>query len=320
MTDAELIDFAKHTVDIEISALTGLKEHIDGNFVAALKLIYNCSGKVIITGMGKSGHIANKIAATFASTGTPSFFLHPGEAGHGDLGMVSENDVLIALSYSGTASEIMLILPIIKRMGVKTIAITGNSQAIMSTECDVWLNGSVAQEACPNNLAPTSSTTTALAIGDALAMTLLEMRGFSADDFARSHPSGALGKKLLTNVEDIMHTDLPLVSPEDNVLESLVVMSSKQLGILIMVDEHTKLLGVFTDGDLRRLIQEYKGLDILTMAEVIGKLPKMIEAHYPAVKALELMEAHNINALPVVSKDKVVGAINMQTLMQHKII
>jgi arabinose-5-phosphate isomerase len=315
-----IINFAKNVVDIELSALEQFKNNLDDNFIQAVDILQNCTGKVVVTGMGKSGHIGKKIAATLASTGTPSFFLHPAEAGHGDLGMISENDVLIGISYSGTASEIMLILPIVKRLGVKTIAITGNKNAVMSQECDIWLNASVETEACPHNLAPTSSTTVALVLGDALAMSLLQQRGFSANDFARSHPSGALGKKLLTNTKDIMHTDLPLVKIEDNLLNSLVIMSSKKLGMLIAINEKNELIGVFTDGDLRRILENKTDITNLTIAQAIHTNPQSIEANTPAVKALALMQEFKINSLPVIENNQVVGAINMQTLIQNKII
>jgi arabinose-5-phosphate isomerase len=315
-----IINFAKNVVDIELSALEQFKNNLDDNFIQAVDILQNCTGKVVVTGMGKSGHIGKKIAATLASTGTPSFFLHPAEAGHGDLGMISENDVLIGISYSGTASEIMLILPIVKRLGVKTIAITGNKNAVMSQECDIWLNASVETEACPHNLAPTSSTTVALVLGDALAMSLLQQRGFSANDFARSHPSGALGKKLLTNTKDIMHTDLPLVKIEDNLLNSLVIMSSKKLGMLIAINEKNELIGVFTDGDLRRILENKTDITNLTIAQAIHTNPQSIEANTPAVKALALMQEFKINSLPVIKNNQVVGAINMQTLIQNKII
>jgi arabinose-5-phosphate isomerase len=315
-----IINFAKNVVDIELSALEQFKNNLDDNFIQVVDILQNCTGKVVVTGMGKSGHIGKKIAATLASTGTPSFFLHPAEAGHGDLGMISENDVLIGISYSGTASEIMLILPIVKRLGVKTIAITGNKNAVMSQECDIWLNASVETEACPHNLAPTSSTTVALVLGDALAMSLLQQRGFSANDFARSHPSGALGKKLLTNTKDIMHTDLPLVKIEDNLLNSLVIMSSKKLGMLIAINEKNELIGVFTDGDLRRILENKTDITNLTIAQAIHTNPQSIEANTPAVKALALMQEFKINSLPVIENNQVVGAINMQTLIQNKII
>ena len=319
-----LVKFGIKTIATELDSLLSLKQKLStsnsDNFIASCNLIKNCKGKVIIMGMGKSGHISNKIAATFASTGTPSFFIHPAEAGHGDLGMIEKNDVVIYISYSGTAREIIDLMPFIKRVGAKSIAITGNKNAEISIESNIWLDGSIENEACPHNLAPTSSTTVALVIGDALAMAVLQDKGFSADDFARSHPAGALGKKLLTNVADIMQSgeNLPTISQNIPLIDGLLIMSEKKLGMLIITDANFELKGIFTDGDLRRVIAAG---DINTdIFAIMTKNPKFIEQNKPAISALSIMEEFNLNCLPVIQNKKVVGAINMQTLIQAKIV
>jgi arabinose-5-phosphate isomerase len=315
-----LIEFGKQTIQSEIAALQDLLNSIDTNFSKACDIITNCTGKVVIMGMGKSGHIGAKIAATFASTGTPSFFVHPAEAGHGDLGMIEKNDVVIYISYSGTASEITALIPIIARQGNNTIAITGNEHAEISNASDVWLNGAVQKEACPHNLAPTSSTTVALALGDSLAMAVLQAKGFSVDDFARSHPAGALGKRLLTSVSDIMQTqNLPIITKDMSLLEAISIMSKGQLGLLIIADNNQQIQGVFTDGDLRRVIEHKQTTH--TIFDLMHKNPQTITVDKPATFAVNIMEEFAVNALPVVDKDnKVVGAINMQTLIQARII
>jgi arabinose-5-phosphate isomerase len=313
------IEFGKQTIASEIKSLQGLLDSIDDNFAKACEIIKNCSGKVVIMGMGKSGHIGKKIAATLASTGTPSFFIHPAEAGHGDLGMIENADVVVYISYSGTAGEITALMPIIARNGNKTIAITGKKDAEISTLSDVWLNASVESEACPHNLAPTNSTTVALALGDALAMALLQDRGFSPDDFARSHPAGALGKRLLTGVSDIMQSqNLPIISENIPLIEAISIMSAGKLGMLIIVDGSQNLQGVFTDGDLRRVIAENNTNK--NIFEIMAQNPQAIESTKPATFALNIMEEFAINSLPVVENGKVVGAINMQTLIQAKIV
>lgn len=319
-----LVKFGIKTIATELDSLLSLKQKLSStnsdNFISSCNLIKNCKGKVIIMGMGKSGHIGNKIAATFASTGTPSFSVHPAEAGHGDLGMIEKNDIIIYISYSGTASEIIDLMPLIKRIGAKSIAITGNKNAEISTESDFWLDGSVVSEACPHNLAPTSSTTVALVIGDALAMAVLQEKGFSADDFARSHPAGALGKKLLTSVADIMQSgdNLPSISQDTTLINGLLIMSEKKLGMLIITDSNLELKGIFTDGDLRRVIAT--GDINANIFAIMTKNPKFIEQNKPAISALSIMEEFNLNCLPVVLDKKVVGAINMQTLIQAKIV
>jgi arabinose-5-phosphate isomerase len=260
-----LLQSAKEVILTEAQSVFDLANRLDDSFVDSCKLIQNCAGKVVLIGMGKSGHIGNKIAATFASTGTPAFAVHPGEAGHGDLGMITEGDVVIAISYSGESDEIMTLVPVIQRLGVSIIGMTGNANSSIGEACDVHLDVSVEKEACPHNLAPTSSTTVALAMGDALAISLLTDKGFSPDDFARSHPSGALGRRLLTFVKDIMKIgdDIPTVSSNTRLLDALLVMSQKALGMVLITDNNN-LQGIFTDGDLRRVLEKHTDIQSLT--------------------------------------------------------
>ncbi len=317
-----LIQSAQQVIQIEARAIADLTNRLDENFINACQLIQNCQGKVILIGMGKSGHIGNKIAATFASTGTPAFAVHPGEAGHGDLGMIDENDVVMVISYSGEASEIMILMPIIQRLNVPIIAMTGNVDSTIAKTAKVHLDVGVEKEACPHNLAPTSSTTVALAMGDALAVSLLIDKGFSVDDFARSHPSGALGRRLLTLVKNIMKTgdDIPIVSADTTLLDALLVMSQKTLGMVLITQEKT-LLGIFTDGDLRRVLEAHNNIQDLTIGEVMSTNCKSISANKPAMVAIQIMDEFNLNSLPVVDDDNhVVGAINNHTLMQAKVI
>ena len=317
-----LLQSAKDVILLEAQAVEDLANRLDETFIKACQLIQNCQGKVILIGMGKSGHIANKIAATFASTGTPAFAVHPGEAGHGDLGMITEGDVVIAISYSGESDEIMNLVPVIKRLGVPIISMTGNANSSIGEACNVHLDVSVAKEACPHNLAPTSSTTVALAMGDALAVSLLTDKGFSPEDFARSHPSGALGRRLLTFVKNIMKTgdEIPSVSVDTKLLDALLVMSQKALGMVLITDNGT-LLGIFTDGDLRRVLENHNDIQGLSISDVMTPDCKSISADKPAVVAVQMMDEFNLNSLPVVDdNNQVVGAINTHTLMQAKII
>ena len=317
-----LLQSAKEVILTEAQAVTQLANNLDQSFVEACVLIQNCTGKVVLIGMGKSGHIGNKIAATFASTGTPAFAVHPGEAGHGDLGMITDGDVVICISYSGESDEIMTLVPVIQRLGVPIIGMTGNASSSIGGICNVHLDVSVEKEACPHNLAPTSSTTVALAMGDALAVSLLTDKGFSPDDFARSHPSGALGRRLLTFVKNIMKTDddIPVVSTDTKLLDALLVMSQKKLGMVLITDNST-LLGIFTDGDLRRVLEAHSDIQSLTIGDVMTANCKSISADKPAVVAVQIMDEFNLNSLPVVDNDnQVVGAINTHTLMQAKII
>ena len=322
MTKA-LIDIATTVIQLEADSILKLKDRIDQSFVDACELLQGCQGKVVLLGIGKSGHIARKIAATLASTGTSAFFVHPSEAGHGDLGMIDNNDVVILVSYSGEAEEICQLLPSIHSMGAQIISMTGNNNSSLALASHTHLDVSVEQEACPHNLTPTSSTTVALVLGDALAITLLNARGFTPEDFARSHPSGALGRRLLTLVSTIMKSgnETPIVAPDVPLLESLLVMSEKALGMVLIADNKNTLLGIFTDGDLRRVLEKNTDIQNLTIGEVMTEHCKSINADKPALAAVELMDEYNLNSLPVVNAgDKIVGAINMHTLMQAKIV
>ena len=317
------IDFQKvalETLSIERNALEVLAAEIDERFTNACEIILQCKGRVVVTGMGKSGHIGRKMAATFASTGTPSFFMHPGEAGHGDLGMLVKGDVLIAISYSGKSDEIMMLMPLIKHVGVPLITMSGHDKGPMPQNADVALTLGDIQEACPLGLAPTSSTTATLALGDALAVALLEARGFTSDDFARSHPAGALGKRLLLHVKHLMHTAeaLPKVSPDTPMNKVLYEISNKRLGLTTIVDADDKLLGIFTDGDLRRLIDKQQGFDVnLPVSEVMIQHPSTISKEARAVEALEQMNAKKINQFVVVDEaNRVIGVISMHDLIQ----
>jgi arabinose-5-phosphate isomerase len=317
-----LLQSAKEVIITEARAVTQLSDKLGQSFIDTCQLIQKCTGKVVLIGMGKSGHIGNKIAATFASTGTPAFAVHPGEAGHGDLGMITESDVVICISYSGESDEIMTLMPVIKRLGAPIISMTGNKNSSIGQISDVHLDVGVEKEACPHNLAPTSSTTVALAMGDALAVSILTNKGFSPDDFARSHPSGALGRRLLTFVHNIMKTgdDIPTVSPQTKLLDALLVMSQKALG-MVLITNNTHLEGIFTDGDLRRVLETHTDIQNLQIKEVMIPNCKTILADKPAMVAVQMMDEFNLNSLPVVDKhNKVLGAINTHTLMQAKII
>ena len=317
-----LIEIAKSVIQTETDSVLLLKDRIDKNFEDACLTLKRCSGKVVLIGIGKSGHIAKKISSTLASTGTPSFYLHPGEAGHGDLGMIAENDVVMMISYSGEADEIISLLPGMKRMNVPLISLTGNSKSSIALSSDFHLDVSVEKEACPNNLAPTSSTTVALVMGDAIAISLMTANNFTPDDFAMSHPSGSLGRRLLTLVSSIMKSgeEIPMVSKDTLLLDSLLVMSEKALG-MVLIAENEKLVGIFTDGDLRRALESNIDFQKLVIEDVMTKDCKSIEPQEPALKAIQLMKEHSINSFPVVdSNNKIVGAINMNTLIQAKLI
>lgn len=318
-----LVDFEKvalATLKIEEQALQVLATQIDARFRRACEIILQCQGRLVITGMGKSGHIGRKMAATFASTGTPSFFMHPGEAGHGDLGMLMRGDVLIAISNSGKSDEIMMLMPLIKHLQVPLITISGDASGPMPQNADVALTLGNITEACPLGLAPTSSTTATLALGDALAVALLDARGFTADDFARSHPAGALGKRLLLQVKHLMHTgqDLPKVAPHTPMNQVLYEISNKRLGLTTIVDENDTLLGIFTDGDLRRLIDKQQGFDVsLAVSEVMTAQPSTIDAEARAVEALARLRDKKINQFVVVdAANKVIGVVSMHDLIQ----
>ncbi|AZC07025.1 KpsF/GutQ family sugar-phosphate isomerase [Acinetobacter nosocomialis] len=308
------------TLRIEQQAIDVLATQIDDRFNRACEVLLQCKGRVVITGMGKSGHIGRKMAATFASTGTPSFFMHPMEAGHGDLGMLVRGDVLIAISNSGKSDEIMMLMPLIKHLGVPMITISRDDKGPMPQNADIALTLGESDEACPLGLAPTSSTTATLVLGDALAVALLEARGFTADDFARSHPAGALGKRLLLHVKHLMHTgdELPKVSPETPMNQVLYEISNKRLGLTTIVDEQDHLLGIFTDGDLRRLIDKQQGFDVnLPVSEVMTKKPSTISQEARAVEALQQLNQKKISQFVVVDdQNKVIGVISMHDLIQ----
>ncbi len=310
-------------LETEAEALHGLRDRIGDAFVAACRHMLACSGRIVVVGMGKSGHIGGKIAATLASTGTPAFFVHPGEASHGDLGMITTQDVVLALSNSGETDEILTILPIIKRLDVPLVALTGNPASALGRQATVCLDVSVAREACPLGLAPTASTTAALAMGDALAVALLEARGFGADDFARSHPAGRLGRRLLLLVDDLLHTgsDLPVISESARVAEALFEMSAKRLGMTAVVDEHGELTGIFTDGDLRRGLDRDIDVHNTRVADAMTRDCKTVAPGTLAAEALQMMQTHKINALLVVDEQRrPVGALNIHDLLRSGVL
>lgn len=317
------IDLGRSVIDIEKQAIDKLLQSINGDFARACDIMLNCHGRVVVTGMGKSGHIGNKIAATLASTGTPSFFVHPGEASHGDLGMITKDDVVIALSNSGETAEINGIIPVIKRKHVPLISMTGNPNSTLAKLADVNLDTSVEKEACPLNLAPTASTTTALVMGDALAVALLDARGFGPDDFALSHPGGSLGRKLLLKVSDIMHTgdDVPMVQSQVPLKQALIEMTAKRLGMTAIVDAEQKILGIFTDGDLRRAIERQIDFTQASIDQVMTANCKTIEPEMLAAEAVQIMEEKAINALLVTDENKkVIGALNMHDLLKAGVV
>jgi arabinose-5-phosphate isomerase len=317
-----LIAAGRRALEIEERAIAALKPRLDATFARACQICLQCRGRVIVTGMGKSGHIGSKIAATLASTGTPSFFMHAAEASHGDIGMITREDVVIALSNSGETAEVLLLIPHVSRIGVPLIAVTGNAKSNLARAASVHLDVSVAEEACPLNLAPTASTTATLALGDALAVALLEARGFTSQDFARSHPGGALGRKLLLHVGDVMRSGdaLPVVGPDAPLAEGLVVMSKKGLGMCVVV-EGGRMLGVFTDGDLRRALDGHADVRRTTMREIMNSPGKSVTANELAAEAAHLMEKHRITALPVIdSAGALVGALNVHDLLRAGVL
>jgi arabinose-5-phosphate isomerase len=322
--DPFLIRSGQAVIDIEARALDALRPSLNGDFVRACRTILACRGRVVAIGMGKSGHIARKIAATMASTGTPAFYVHPGEASHGDLGMIVDGDVVLALSNSGETDEILTIVPVLRRQGNPLIAMTGRPHSTLARLADIHLDVSVPAEACPLGLAPTASTTAALVMGDALAVALLEARGFTAEDFARSHPAGSLGRRLLVHVSDIMHggEEIPKVGAEASLSDALVEMSRKRLGMTAVVDADDQLLGVFTDGDLRRALDDAQ-LDLRStpVLAAMGRQPKTIRADRLAVEAARLMEEFKINAVIVVdAEQRVVGALNIHDLLRARVV
>ena len=322
-----ILQLASSTLTIEADAIAALNQRIssktDSSFVDAVKLLLNCQGRVVVSGIGKSGHIARKIAATFASTGTPAFFVHAAEAAHGDLGMVTANDVFIAISYSGEAGELISIMPLIKRMGAHLIAITGNPDSRLAQLADIHLNAHVDKEACPLNLAPTASTTVTLALGDALAVAVLDASGFREEDFARSHPGGALGRRLLTHVRDVMRSgeQIPSVQSDCSLVAALLEITKKGIAMTAIVDADNTLLGVFTDGDLRRLLERLHDFRDVNIADVMHKNPRTIGPDRLAVEAVKLMETHRINQLLVADQQgKLVGALHIHDLTRAKVI
>jgi len=309
----------QRVLEIEAAAVASLAPRLDGNFDRACQLCLDCRGRVIVTGMGKSGHIAGKVAATLASTGTPAFFVHPGEASHGDLGMITGVDILIAISNSGETPELLTILPLLKRLGIPLITLTGKLRSTLAEAAEATLDIGVREEACPLNLAPTASTTAALAMGDALAVALLENRGFTREDFARAHPGGALGRRLLLRVDDLMHTgdDIPRVAPDTALASGLVEMSRKGLGMTAVIDAKNQLAGIFTDGDLRRVLD--RGIDVHStlMRDVMTASCKTIAPGVLAAEAVHMLEQLKINALLVVDdKREVIGALNIHDLLR----
>jgi len=318
-----LLARARETLDIEAAAVTGLKARLGPSFAEAVRKILEVRGRVVVMGMGKSGHVGRKIAATLASTGTPAMFVHPAEASHGDLGMIKAVDLVLAISNSGEVEELTTILPVVKRQGVPLVAITGRATSTLARHADIVLDGGVEKEACPLNLAPTASTTAQMALGDALAVALLDARGFAAEDFARSHPGGALGRKLLTHVSDVMRTgdDVPRARPEASVSELMRAMSTKGFGAAAIVDAAGRATGIFTDGDLRRLIEAGVDLRSPKAADVMHLSPRTVRADALAVEAAELMEQHGITRLFVVdTQDLLIGALNTNDLLRAKVI
>jgi len=317
------LELASRVLAIEADAVRALIARLDERFLAAVSLIRDCRGRVIVSGIGKSGHIARKIASTFSSTGTPAYFVHSAEASHGDLGMIQRDDVFIGISYSGESDELLQILPLVRRQGAKLIAIAGNAQSTLAREADVFLDAGVAQEACPLNLAPTASTTAALALGDALAVTLLQARGFSADDFARSHPGGALGRRLLTHVSGVMRSgaEVPRVSARATLKEAILEMSRGRIGMTAVLDAAGKVCGIFTDGDLRRALEQITDIGAARVADVMSVRPRSIRPEALAAEAVQIMETHKISQLLVIdARGELVGALNMHDLFRAKVI
>ena len=319
----KLISLARAVIETEASAVAALAERIDDNFARACHIILNCKGRIIVIGMGKSGHIGHKVAATLASTGTPAFFIHPGEASHGDLGMITRDDVLIVFSNSGETDEVLTLLPVIKRLNVPLVALTGNPQSTLARSAAVHIDVSIAREACPLGLAPTSSTTAALAMGDAIAVALLEARGFSAADFALAHPGGTLGRKLLLHVSDIMHTgdEIPRVVESTLVKDALLEMTEKGLGTTAVVDDQNQVRGIFTDGDLRRALDAGVDIRSTSIGDLITHRFKSINKDELAATAVALMEKSKINALLVTDENNIlIGILNMHDLLRARVV
>ncbi len=322
-TDASLVELGRQALGIEIEGLRAQLPRLGGEFARACRICLMCRGRIVVTGLGKSGHISGKIAATLASTGTPAFFVHAGEASHGDIGMITRDDVVLALSNSGETAEILTLVPVLKRLGVPLIALTGNARSTLAQAATVHLDIGVPAEACPLNLAPTASTTAALAVGDALAVTLLKARGFTEEDFARSHPAGTLGRRLLLHVRDVMRTgaQVPKVAPDTTLAEGLMEVTRKGLGMTGIVDAADRVLGVFTDGDLRRALDRAADLRRTRMGEVMTRQAKTVQADTLAAEAVLLMETHRITSLLVVDAgDILVGALNVHDLLRAGVV
>ena len=323
MSNQQFISSGQRTVAMEMQAVSDLQDRIDASFVTACETLLTCEGRVIVTGMGKSGHIGNKIAATLASTGTPAFFVHPGEASHGDLGMITKHDVVLALSNSGNTAEVITLLPLIKRLGIPLISMTGDANSALAQAAVANLDVSIAEEACPLNLAPTTSTTVTLVMGDALAIALLESRGFSAEDFAFSHPGGALGRKLLLRVSDIMHADneVPRVTPETPLHNALLEMTEKGFGMTTITNTEGELLGVFTDGDLRRVIDSKTDFSTVKMGQVMTENPKTVKHDMLVAEALTIMEKASITAVVVEdASNHPIGVLHMHDILRAGVI
>ncbi len=324
LNEEKVLQIGQAVLQTEAEAILALKPRIDSNFVNACRHMLRCEGRIVVTGMGKSGHIGDKIAATLASTGSPAFFVHPGEASHGDLGMITTGDVVLALSNSGETDELLTILPLLKRLGVPLITLTGNPESRLARAADANIDVSVEKEACPLGLAPTASTTAALAMGDALAVALLEARGFTEEDFARSHPAGSLGRRLLLRIEDLMHSgeQIPQINSDANLSAALLEMSNKGLGMTCIVDSKGKLLGVFTDGDLRRLLDHGEiSINEVKIDEVMHRNCTAVESQILAAEALRIMDEKRINALPVVDMEhRLIGALNMHDLLRAGVV
>ncbi len=318
-----LLQMARAVIDTEARAVATLAKRLDSNFISACHIMLACRGRIVVLGMGKSGHIGEKIAATLASTGTPSFFVHPGEASHGDMGMITADDVVLALSNSGETAEIITILPLIKRLGVPLVALTGNPVSTVGRAANAHLDVSVEKEACPLGLVPTASTTAALVMGDALAISLLDDRGFTADDFALAHPGGALGRRLLLRIEDVMRTgdQVPIVMETADFGEALLEMTSKGLGMTGVINENGGLVGIFTDGDLRRVLDKGKIIvDKIAISEVMTRDPKTVNGPMLAAEVLLILEQNRINSMFVVDRDMPVGAFNMHDLLRAGVV
>ena len=323
MDSDALKKLARAVISTEANAVTNLTSRIDESFVAACQLIIDCRGRIVVLGMGKSGHIAGKIAATLASTGTPAFFVHPGEASHGDLGMITSDDVVLLLSNSGETDEVKQILPILKRLGISLIAMTGKPGSTLANHADIHLDVSIDAEACPLGLAPTSSTTAALVMGDALAVSLLESRGFTAEDFARSHPAGQLGKRLLVHVQDVMHSgdEMPIVSQQASLSETIVEMTNKRLGMVAITDSQMNILGVFTDGDLRRIMAQALDPHNTAIGDVMTANGRTIHSQALAAEAVKMLQQYKIQGLLVVDDEaRLQGVLNFNDLLQAGVV